>query len=245
MKRLWIVSKLKLTSYVNAFSLKRVSGYVRFLSVILLSVCSTSVLASYQYVYTGNPFTTTFTSHNYEYPPPYDTSIVTSEEHISVVFTSPTLLTSGTSLDDSLNFTISTVSADGARVLPYPYPYPREPGAGPGSPSNPNYEGVFDILAVDDKGMPTDWNISVDYNYPAPTGRFTQTFIKTSTTQDSTYGGYEGFYEYHGQLDTNHGKWSVVTVVPEPKTYALMLTGLGLIGFSARRRRTRKADSLQ
>lgn len=43
--------------------------------------------------------------------------------------------------------------------------------------------------------------------------------------------------------DTNHPSWGsfhvspVVSTVPEPETYAMMLAGLGLLGFTARRRR--------
>jgi hypothetical protein len=37
----------------------------------------------------------------------------------------------------------------------------------------------------------------------------------------------------------NHGQVAVAgSLIPEPKTYAMLLAGLGLLGFIARRRRT-------
>ena len=41
----------------------------------------------------------------------------------------------------------------------------------------------------------------------------------------------------HAQAFANGQSESLVTAIPEPKTYALMLAGLGAIGFIARRRR--------
>ena len=42
----------------------------------------------------------------------------------------------------------------------------------------------------------------------------------------------------HAQAFANGQSESFVTAVPEPSTYALMLAGLGLVGFMARRRRS-------
>jgi hypothetical protein len=41
----------------------------------------------------------------------------------------------------------------------------------------------------------------------------------------------------NGIADSSYGGSITVTAVPEPETYALMLAGLGVIGFLARRRR--------
>jgi hypothetical protein len=49
------------------------------------------------------------------------------------------------------------------------------------------------------------------------------------------YTGTDGFDHYF-RLDS-----SQVAAVPEPETYAMMLAGLGLIGFAARRRKQQAA----
>jgi|GEM_PF-2158394 len=238
MKSFVATSQPIFTSNLALVNGKKLSSYVLYFTVIIASLFSTSALATYQYTYTGNPFTTTFNSLFLLPDPPYVyTTTEYKEEYISVIFTSQSLLSSGSNINDISGFTISVVT-DHDRVLPYPYPYPSPipDGVTTGSPEHPNYDGIFDIFAVDANGLPTDWNISVDYNYRPPTARLTQTFIKTSTTQDSTYGGYEGFYDYLGQLNNNPGTWSV-TAVPEPETYAMMLGGLGLIGVAIHRRK--------
>mgnify|MGYP000858841330 CR=1 FL=1 len=55
-------------------------------------------------------------------------------------------------------------------------------------------------------------------------------------------GTYVGFEDLHGggDLDYNDETFvftNVVTAVPEPETYAMLLAGLGLIGFIAGRRK--------
>jgi len=238
MKSFVATSQPIFTSNLAWLNGKKLSSCALYFSVIIASLFSTSALATYQYTYTGNPFTTTFNSLILLPDPPYAyTTTEYKEEYISVIFTSESLLSNGSSINDISGFTISAVNADGGRVLPYPYPYPSpNPSGEVGTPAHPNYDGIFDIFAVDANGLPTDWNISVDYNYRPPTARLTQTFIKTSTSQDSTYGGYEGLYDYLGQLNNNPGTWSV-TAVPEPEIYAMMLGGLGLIGVAIRRRK--------
>ena len=61
---------------------------------------------------------------------------------------------------------------------------------------------------------------------------------KTHTEAFTTLGGAVTFSFVTGHLAPNVGALiDNVTVVPEPETYALMLAGLGLVGFMARRRK--------
>jgi hypothetical protein len=45
-----------------------------------------------------------------------------------------------------------------------------------------------------------------------------------------------GFHFSGANAINNHGQLAAVGVVPEPEMYAMLLSGLGLIGFLARRR---------
>jgi len=64
-----------------------------------------------------------------------------------------------------------------------------------------------------------------------------------TTVHDSTFGGGEFGFFNNSQQDVRYagfvqtGGVPTVPVVPEPETYALMLAGLGLVGWVARRRR--------
>lgn len=61
---------------------------------------------------------------------------------------------------------------------------------------------------------------------------------RTHTEAFTTSGGAVTFSFVTGSLNQNVGTLiDNVTVVPEPETYALMLAGLGLVGFMARRRK--------
>ena len=233
MKHTYTGSKLQLRTFTNSTVRKKLRNYVLFWSMITSSVFSSSTFADYQYIYSGNVFSTTFNVLHDN--PPYDLPWAL-DEHISAAFTTPTLLNAGANLIDVPAFTISAIS-DYSRVLPYPSPNPN-PDFGWSDNGWPdiNYVGNLNIAAVNSYGLPTEWNISVDYSFTSPTGHFHQSFIKTSTNKDITYGGYEGFSDYLGQLDNHPGMWSV-TAVPEPEKFVMFFAGLGLMGFIARRRK--------
>jgi hypothetical protein len=50
-------------------------------------------------------------------------------------------------------------------------------------------------------------------------------------------GGYEGFFDYYGESNNNPGTWTVVSVVPEPESFAMLLLGLGLVAYTSRKRK--------
>jgi len=106
----------------------------------------------------------------------------------------------------------------------------------PGSPANPDIIGVFYIGAVDSTSLPTEWDISIDLSYWAPTGRFFYRHFSTSTDLDTVARGYESITEMAGSITDQSGIWTV-SEVPEPSFYALLLAGLGLLAFMVRRRR--------
>lgn len=227
----------------NTFSHQKLSRSTLLLPAIILTIFTISAQAAYQYTYTGNTFITSSSTPDFgeSCSPDELGGLCTTllEEYVSVNFTYPTLLSGGISLPTNFSYTISTNDINDSsnyNELAYPYipPYPPEPPNPLGSIGNPNLFLTFNILSVSPNGLPTDWDISIYSNYY--NGHDTiDNYIKTSTNQDRTLGSLSRFEFHEGQLDNAPGKWTV-SVVPEPSTYVLLLSGLGLITFSARRR---------
>ena len=102
--------------------------------------------------------------------------------------------------------------------------------------------GVFDLLSMD-VGLLNNYRHFDVYGYYPQGGYVHQyTFLEYTyaTLQTITFGnGFKGvnklvFSSVYAQVDNINLS---VTAVPEPETYALMLAGLGLVGFAARTRR--------
>ena len=218
----------------------------------MLAIFTTSAHATYQYIYTGNTFITSTITPNWGgdmscNPDPTAYCIETREEFVSVTFTFATLLSAGVNLPANLSFVISTNDVNDpyrSRALPYPFIYPYPPDYPPpvppdpiGTPGNPYNIGTFNILSVNSFGLPTDWDISV-YNAYNNSHDNVDSFIRTSTNQDSAAGTDSRFSNYSGQLDNAPGQWTV-SAVPEPSTYAMLLAGLSLISFFAKRRNSK------
>ena len=210
-----------------------------FLASSLLFSISAPAHAVYIYQYTSNVFQVAEAISICDIdpaacPPP---PIVVPPPVYDVLLTanvySPALLTAGTPISTSgLRFSLA-ISGGLSDVLYFPYPYPVDPSA-PGSAANPNNVGVFHIGAVDLTGLPTEWDISIDFSFSAPTGRFFFRHFSTSTDLDAVAGGYEGFSDFAGSIADQPGVWSV-REVPAPSTYALLLAGLGLLAFMLRK----------
>lgn len=194
---------------------------------------STLSYSAYQYTYSGDTITGTLTQYHIFEPEPY----TTTEDFTGAIFlqfTSPTLLTGSADLTNIGSFmmggeTTPSFYGNGTITGNWVYPYPYQVDAY-------HSYGEFQILAVDANGLPTDWNIKMqgDAGYT----RHTYSNFETTPTTDKIYGYSEYGYDWSGQT-TNPGQWSVVSVsvVPEPETYAMLLAGLGLIAYVARRRK--------
>ena len=76
-------------------------------------------------------------------------------------------------------------------------------------------------------------------------GETSHSFSGTGTTQHSEISSNSGYFVLHlqGHVDTGHtGDYSVqVTAVPEPETFAMLLAGLGIVGWASRRRASQAA----
>lgn len=69
-------------------------------------------------------------------------------------------------------------------------------------------------------------------------GRFTDGEVATWTFNNTTLNDFSAFQLHVNALTANGGsvKFTQLMPVPEPETYGMLLTGLGLVGFAARRR---------
>jgi PEP-CTERM motif len=121
----------------------------------------------------------------------------------------------------------------------------------------PLADGTFDdyfyFLTGDMRSVSTDITNNKDLahnkditwlNSSLSDGETIHSFTGTGTTQHSEIsGGNSSYFLLHlqGHVDTGHtGDYSVqVTAVPEPETVAMLLAGLGVVGWASRRRAAR------
>ena len=108
--------------------------------------------------------------------------------------------------------------------------------------------GLFDVLGINGNANFTGGNIQFDFinGFSAAAGNFwdfmtAQTITGWDTLNFNFNGLGDGLGWNFTQLDTGGERlWitstSVVSPVPEPHTYAMLLAGIGLIGFIARRK---------
>lgn len=109
-------------------------------------------------------------------------------------------------------------------------------------PLGPKAAGVYYLAIFDADTGPTSGNVSTKNTliFPESNPPYTQILGPTGGGGASPLTGWVTF-DAPITLNTN-GSYSIaltgVSPVPEPETYALLLAGLGLVGFIARRKRT-------
>ncbi|CAA9890506.1 conserved hypothetical protein [Candidatus Methylobacter favarea] len=224
--------------------------YIIGSSAITISTLSASAQANFLYEYTSNVIPVTSRAN---VPKPTSDGgsiwyelVESHEVVITALVNSPARLTNGSGLTDDLIFTLTPHQIDYGYFfynffpqqdgLTYPYPLPLFPDCE--FCPHTDISAVWNIFAVDALGLPSEWDISIS-QWVMQRGRGHFAEIATSTNLDS-FSGYDNLQtpyasSYEGSLANNPGSWTV-TQVPEPESWAMLLSGLGIFGFAGRKR---------
>jgi hypothetical protein len=197
------------------------AGCYRYLVAISLSLATffpLSAEALYQYQYSGEQIIGTH--NNY-------TDFLSGS--VYVTFDSANLLTGGEGFDDVTNF----VMRFGGDYLDLELHYT--------DPNRPLSDSdVFRVPSVNARGLPTEWYMAIRADHPDGQA---YDYIGTTAFRDRINGdrgsNETGFNYYYAENTYNPGVWTIIAAspVPEPETCAMMLAGLGMIGFVSRRRK--------
>ncbi|MDI1310126.1 MAG: hypothetical protein PSV17_11960 [Methylotenera sp.] len=204
----------------------------------LLFLLPQYVLAAYRYTYTSSPVTDIIANDNMrgdEFKP------ISNNDFLTIVINSPTLLVQVIEYQSGVNpigyfENASTQISFGAYSL-----------------TDTELEGiVFRNLFVneyDANGLPTAWSFNL-VNFPYGNGEVPEYFRGLQLLSDGdANGAYNEIFSYINvptdeyyinAIARGTGKWTleqISSTVPEVETYAMMMAGLGLIGFISRRKK--------
>ena len=192
--------------------------------------CSSNVKADYLYTYTSPLFSNVFNSG-----PESNNSPLTLNDFYKVEILSEVPIYAHINLDEvQVKFIAGDYEFTGLNVPP--------------TDSNGHFNyitTVFGINSLDNNGLPDSWYFSYVETVPLSPLSYTQATIYSMTTNEiqlfdvSKYDYSMQLYSHTG-IATSFGTWSVTEVSPtavsEPNSYALLISGMGLITFLTRRR---------
>jgi hypothetical protein len=135
---------------------------------------------------------------------------------------------------DSIDYPTDTfqVTANGTFVINEGFGnyFPASGSEGPGTRLTPATNGDFtDPQYGYNSGFRDSARaVSITFAHSAPAGVLTFQFPNSQSAPDESFG-----------IDNILVSTNAVAAIPEPSTYALMLAGLGIVGWAARRRKSR------
>lgn len=184
-----------------------------------------SAEALYQYEYTSNPIYGGY----YVWETEKESPLI---GNITVSFRSANLLKGGESLDDISNFIMNFQSNIDDAQFGWPFE---------SDPTNSDSSVGFKVDGVNEYGTPNQWDISVIRFEPiGPPEQTIMTWITSNNWYEGVDSGGSGSdVSWGGDHFSNPGTWTVTSPVPEHEPYAMMLAGLGMIGFVSRRKNSK------